>query len=113
MGAIALDASSKITVGTSTSGLFMKIPGRVGDSPISGSGFYADSKIGAASATGLGEDIMKGCLSFEVVRKIKEGMPPQEACDKTLYEFVSDLENRNKNIDDVQISLIAMDKEGN
>ena len=91
----------------------MKIPGRVGDSPLSGSGFYADSNIGAASATGLGEDIMKGCLSFEVVRKMKDGMSPQDACDKTLYEFSKDLISRNKQIDDIQISLIALDKNGN
>jgi isoaspartyl peptidase/L-asparaginase-like protein (Ntn-hydrolase superfamily) len=44
------------------SGLFMKKAGRVGDSPLSGSGFYVDSEIGGAAATGLGEDLMKGCL---------------------------------------------------
>lgn len=46
----------------------MKKPGRVGDSPLSGSGFYVDSAIGGAAATGLGEDLMKGCLSYEIVR---------------------------------------------
>ena len=110
---ICLDKSGKIVAGTSTSGLFMKEPGRVGDSPLCGCGFYADSNIGSAAATGLGEDITKGVLSYEVVRKIAEGMAPQEACDKTLYEFEEDLIKRNTQIDDTQISLIAMDKNGN
>ena len=49
VGAITLDGNGKMVAATSTSGLFMKIPGRVGDSPLSGSGFYADSKVGAGS----------------------------------------------------------------
>lgn len=91
----------------------MKEPGRIGDSPLCGCGFYADSNIGSAAATGLGEDITKGVLSYEVVRKIAEGMTPQEACDKTLYDFEEDLIKRNDQIDDIQISLIAMNKSGN
>ena len=58
---IALDHCGSMCAGTSTSGLFMKHPGRVGDSPIAGSGFYADSEVGCACATGLGEEVMKGC----------------------------------------------------
>lgn len=115
VGAIVLDSKGKIVTGTSTSGLFMKTPGRVGDSPIVGSGFYADSNIGAAAATGLGEDIMKGVLTYEIVRKISEGMPVQEACDKTVYNFVKSLCKRNNvvNKNDMQISVVAMDKFGN
>ena len=60
---LGLDAAGHLVAGVSTSGLFMKDPGRVGDSPIIGSGFYADDRYGAAAATGLGEDIMRGCLS--------------------------------------------------
>ena len=63
IGAVCLDQQGSMTAGTSSSGLFMKKPGRVGDSPLSGSGFYVDSEIGGATATGLGEDLMKGCLS--------------------------------------------------
>ena len=64
---LALDEQGGMAAGTSTSGLFMKEPGRVGDSPIIGSGFYCDDRYGAAAATGLGEDIMRGCLSYETV----------------------------------------------
>ena len=77
VGEVALDCAGKIVAGTSTSGLFMKKAGRIGDSPIVGGGFYADSEVGGATATGLGEDLMKGCISYEIVRKMKEGMGPQ------------------------------------
>lgn len=90
VGVVCLDTNNKVSVGTSTSGLFMKKKGRVGDSPVVGSGFYADSEVGGASATGLGEDLMKGCISYEIVRLMSEGLSPQEACDKA----VSDLENK-------------------
>ena len=87
VGMVCLDSNGKMTSATSTSGLFMKKSGRVGDSPISGSGFYVDSKVGGASATGLGEDLMKGCVSYEIVRLMKEGMHPQEACEKAVNMF--------------------------
>ena len=77
VGMVCLDQSGTVTAATSTSGLFMKRSGRVGDSPIVGSGFYADSEVGGATATGLGEDLMKGCISYEIVRLMKEGLTPQ------------------------------------
>lgn len=113
VGAIALDKSGTIVSATSTSGLFMKEPGRVGDSPLSGSGFYADSRYGAAAATGLGEDLMKGVVSYEIVRKISQGIDVQHACNQTIYDFAEDLHLRNKNADDLQLSVIAMDMYGN
>ena len=76
---VALDIYGSIVVATSTSGIFMKPPGRVGDTPLAGSGFYADSRFGGAAATGFGEDIMRGCLSYETVRRMASGMPPEEA----------------------------------
>ena len=77
VGMVCLDTAGHMTSATSTSGLFMKHPGRLGDSPVCGSGFYVDSFVGGASATGLGEDVMKGCVSYEIVRLMKEGMHPQ------------------------------------
>ena len=108
---IALDTSGGMSVGTSTSGLFLKEPGRVGDTPVIGSGFYCDARYGAAAATGLGEDIMRGCFSFNAVSLIRRGAAPQEACDETLH----DLCRRLRELDDPDggISLIAMDVQGN
>ena len=94
VGMVCLDSNGKMTSATSTSGLFMKHAGRVGDSPISGSGFYVDSKVGGASATGLGEDVMKGCIAYEIVRLMKEGFHPQEACQKAVNSFDQELKRR-------------------
>ena len=90
VGEVVLDHTGRIVAGTSTSGLFMKRAGRIGDSPIVGGGFYADSEVGGATATGLGEDLMKGCISYEIVRKMKESRG-----------LAGDL------------SVVAMDKNGN
>lgn len=81
---LALDENGSLIAGTSTSGLFLKEPGRVGDSPIIGSGFYADARYGAAAATGLGEDIMRGCLSYEIVALMRAGVSPQKACEQAV-----------------------------
>lgn len=110
VGMICLDSNGKMTSATSTSGLFMKHAGRVGDSPISGSGFYVDSNVGGASATGLGEDIMKGCISYEIVRLMKEGLHPQEACQKAVNSFDQELKKRRGKAGDM--SLIAMNNQG-
>ena len=110
VGMVCLDEAGKIVSATSTSGLFMKKAGRVGDSPIVGSGFYADSEIGAATTTGLGEDLMKGCISYEIVRLMKEGLDPQTACQKAVDDLTSQLIKRRKVAGD--ISVVAMNKDG-
>lgn len=110
VGMVSLDLKGHMATATSTSGLFMKRRGRVGDSPLSGSGFYVDSSIGGASATGLGEDIMKGCLSYEVVRLMKEGMSPQAAAERAVYLFTNYLSERNGKAG--AMSVIAMNNQG-
>lgn len=110
VGIVCLDKNSSMAAGTSTSGLFMKKRGRIGDSPLSGSGFYVDSQIGGAVATGLGEDIMKGCLSYETVKLIEKGLHPQEAAEKSVYEFTQKLlQRRGKS---GEISVVCMDNKG-
>lgn len=80
IGIICLDTQGNICVGTSTSGWKFKRPGRVGDSPLVGSGLYCHGLYGGAVATGDGEEIMRICLSFIVVEFIRQGKSPQEAC---------------------------------
>lgn len=106
VGMVALDLNNSMAAGTSTSGLFMKKRGRTGDSPLSGSGFYVDSEIGGATATGLGEDIMKGCVSYEIVRLMKEGYTPQEAADKAVSELNNLLISRRKEAGDISVVCI-------
>lgn len=110
VGMVGLDRSGKMAVATSTSGLFMKRPGRIGDSPISGSGYYVDSEIGGASATGLGEDIMKGCISYEIVRLMGEGIHPQDAAEKAVYALNKKLIDRRGEAGD--ISVVCMNNKG-
>lgn len=110
VGIIGLDMNKKMAVATSTSGLFMKKSGRIGDSPISGSGFYVDSHVGGASATGLGEDIMKGCISYEIVRLMEGGMHPQDAAENAVYALNKKLIDRRGNAGD--ISVICMNNKG-
>ena len=110
VGVVSLDKAGKIVVGTSTSGLFMKKKGRVGDSPIIGSGFYADSEVGGASATGLGEDLMKGCISYEIVRLMKEGHHPQEACKIAVNKLDAELKQRRGKAGD--LSVVALNNKG-
>ena len=107
---LALDQQGGMSAGTSTSGLFMKDPGRVGDSPLVGSGFYCDARYGAAAATGLGEDIMRGCLSYAVVSLMRRGASPADAC----QEALSDLTARKIALgeDEGSMSLIALSPEG-
>ena len=107
---LALDREGHMAAGTSTSGLFMKDPGRVGDSPVIGSGFYCDDRFGAAAATGLGEDIMRGCLSYEIVSLMKRGASPMDAC----FEAVDGLSRRKKEFgeDGGSFSVIALAPDG-
>jgi isoaspartyl peptidase/L-asparaginase-like protein (Ntn-hydrolase superfamily) len=81
---LALAPDGTIAGGCSTSGLAYKVAGRVGDSPIIGSGLYVDNDVGAAGATGIGENIMRFCGSFMVVELMRSGMHPVEACVETI-----------------------------
>lgn len=110
VGMVALDETGHMCAGTSTSGLFMKKPGRVGDSPFIGSGFYVDEKVGGCVATGVGEDIMKGCLSYEVVRKMKEGLSPMEAASQAVEAFNQELIERRGKAG--AISVVCLNNQG-
>jgi len=81
---LAVDANGDVAGITSTSGLSYKIPGRVGDSPIIGAGLYVDNEVGAAGATGRGEDVIKSCASYYIVMRMRDGRSPQEACNDAL-----------------------------
>jgi N4-(beta-N-acetylglucosaminyl)-L-asparaginase len=85
---LAVDSRGDIAGVTSTSGLSYKIPGRVGDSPIIGAGLYVDNEVGAAGATGRGEDVIKSCASFFILLRMKEGRTPQQACEDALQMIV-------------------------
>lgn len=85
---LGIDARGDIAGITTTSGLFAKIAGRVGDSPIIGAGLYVDNAVGAAGATGRGEEVIRTCGSFLVVEYMRQGMSPSEACEAVCRRIV-------------------------
>ena len=86
MGAVALDSVGDLAAGTSTGGITAKKAGRVGDSPIIGSGGYADNELGAASTTGHGESLMRCVLSYHTVQLL-QGMQPGAATEAALQRM--------------------------
>ncbi|MEQ9095168.1 MAG: N(4)-(beta-N-acetylglucosaminyl)-L-asparaginase [Phycisphaerales bacterium] len=88
----AVDARGDVASCTTTSGLSWKIPGRVGDSPITGAGMYCDNEVGSAGATGRGEAVILNCGGFSIVRAMERGLSPTEAC----LEVAGDIVRRTK-----------------
>ena len=105
---IGLGPDGNLCGGCSTSGLGYKLPGRVGDSPILGSGLYVDNEVGAAGATGLGENVMRYCGSYQVVEFMRQGLTPEEACKETIKR-IARIDPRGF---DLSINFIALDKQG-
>ncbi len=84
VGTIAVDVDGNLSVGCSTNGREFKIPGRVGDSPIPGAGAYGDQEVGGAVATGNGDVMMRFLPCYHAVELMRQGMPPQLACEAAL-----------------------------
>lgn len=108
IGMIGLDADGNLAGSCTTSGLMFKMHGRVGDSPIIGAGLYADNEVGAATATGVGESIIKICGSFLIVELMRQGRTPQEACEETIDRLLKVTPFN----DDLQVGFLAINKEG-
>ncbi len=106
---IGVDGNGDVYGGCSTSGLAYKLAGRVGDSPILGSGLYVDNTVGGAVHTGVGENVMRYCGSFLIVEFMRGGMSPTDACEKTIRRIA---ELDPKNIDQLSINFIAINKQG-
>ena len=105
---LTLDQNGDLAGATSTVGHHFKLVGRVGDSPIIGAGLYVDNAVGAAGATGHGEECVKNCGSFFVVERMREGLTPQEACEA----FCQRVSERNNERPMFNLKLVALDKQG-
>ena len=108
IGMLCLDKNNNMSGACTTSGLAYKMKGRIGDSPIIGSGLFIDNKIGGAVATGLGEEVVKTVGSYLVVELMRQGKSPQEACETAVKRIVSSNSQENK----FQVAYIAMNKSG-
>jgi N4-(beta-N-acetylglucosaminyl)-L-asparaginase len=84
-----LDATGNLGGTTTTSGLFFKMPGRVGDSPLIGAGLFVDNEVGAAGSTGRGESVIQVAGSHTVVELMRQGASPTDACLGALRRIVT------------------------
>lgn len=109
IGMLAIDNNGDISGACTTSGLAYKMAGRVGDSPIIGSGLFVDNEIGACVATGLGEEVVKTVGSFLVVELMRQGKSPQDACEEAISRIVNKPNSDYKNF---QVGYIAVNKQG-
>jgi N4-(beta-N-acetylglucosaminyl)-L-asparaginase len=108
IGMLCLDKDGDIAGACTTSGLSYKMKGRIGDSPIIGSGLFIDNDIGGAVATGMGEEVIKTVGSFLIVELMRNGMSPQLACEEAIRRIVS----KDDRYKDFQIAYVAMNKAG-
>ena len=113
---LGIDQNGNISGVTTTSGLFFKIPGRVGDSPIIGAGLYVDNEIGACGSTGRGEENLKNLSSFLAVEYMRQGMSPTDACLEVCKRIVDkatlpNLLDRDGN-PDFNVNFYALNKDG-
>ena len=109
IGMLAIDQQGNISGACTTSGLAYKMAGRVGDSPIIGGGLFVDNEIGGASATGLGEEVLKTVGSFLIVELLRQGKSPQEACEEAIGRIVN---KPGKDFKNFQVGYIAVNKKG-
>lgn len=109
IGMIAIDAEGNLSGACTTSGMGFKMRGRVGDSPIIGAGLYVDNEVGAATATGQGEEVIRICGSFLVVELMRQGYSPEQACKKAVERIKAKTPRDPKNI---QVGFIAINKKG-
>ena len=112
IGMIALDKHGNLSGACTTSGLSFKMHGRVGDSPIIGAGLYVDNEVGAATATGHGEEVIRIAGCHTVVELMRQGMSPEEACKKAVERIIGSAKKRNKPLSELQIGFIALNKNG-
>lgn len=112
IGMIALDAQGNLSGACTTSGMAFKMHGRVGDSPIIGAGLYVDNEIGAATATGHGEEVIRISGCHLVVELMRQGLSPQKACEEAVMRIVKLTQNRGKELKDIQVGFIALNKKG-
>lgn len=109
IGMVAMDAKGNLSGSCTTSGMAFKMRGRVGDSPIIGAGLFVDNEVGACTATGQGEDVIRVAGSHTVVEFMRQGMSPETACKKVIERIVKIKKDKAK---DIQVAFVALNKRG-
>jgi N4-(beta-N-acetylglucosaminyl)-L-asparaginase len=109
---MAVNEKGDISATTSTSGLAWKIPGRVGDSPIIGAGCFVDNEVGAAGATGKGEENIKIAGGHTIVEMMRKGMSPTDACLEAMHRVAKNYKNDKKKLKTFHLFFYALNKDG-
>jgi N4-(beta-N-acetylglucosaminyl)-L-asparaginase len=109
MGLVAMDANSNLSGGVTTSGMAFKVHGRVGDSPIIGAGLFVDNEVGAATSSGVGEEVIRICGTHLVVEFMRQGYSPEMACKKAVERIVKRDRQKAKTL---QVGFLALNKKG-
>ncbi|MGB7068583.1 MAG: N(4)-(beta-N-acetylglucosaminyl)-L-asparaginase [Pyrinomonadaceae bacterium] len=109
IGTIAIDATAGLSGAVTTSGLAFKMRGRVGDSPIIGAGLFVDNEVGAATSSGVGEEVIRICGSHTVVEQMRLGRSPEKACREAVRRIVK---RDPKKAKDFQVGFLALSKRG-
>ncbi|HMA50384.1 MAG TPA: N(4)-(beta-N-acetylglucosaminyl)-L-asparaginase [Magnetospirillaceae bacterium] len=109
LGILALDAQGRLSGACTTSGMAWKLRGRVGDSPIIGAGLYVDGDVGAATSSGVGEEVIRNVGSFLVVELMRQGRSPQQACEEAVKRIIKRKPEAAK---DLQVGFLALNKKG-
>lgn len=109
IGMLALDAAGNFGGACTTSGMAYKIHGRVGDSPVIGAGLYVDNEIGAATATGVGEEVIRIVGAHLIVELMRQGYSPEAACKEGVERIIKRNPSRAK---EVQVGFLALNKKG-
>jgi N4-(beta-N-acetylglucosaminyl)-L-asparaginase len=104
-----MDMTGNLSGGCTTSGMAFKLPGRVGDSPIIGAGLFVDNEIGGATATGVGEEVIRCVGSHLVVELMRQGMSPEKACKKAVERIANRDREKAKTL---QVGFLALHKNG-
>lgn len=109
IGMVAMDTNGNLGGACTTSGMAFKMHGRVGDSPIIGAGLFVDNEVGAASATGVGEEVVKICGAHTVIEAMRRGLSPELACKEAVRRIVK---NKGSQAKDVQVGFLAINNKG-
>ena len=109
IGILAKDAAGNLSGGCTTSGMAYKMRGRIGDSPIIGAGLFVDNEVGAATATGIGEEVIRVVGSFLVVELMRQGMAPDSACREAVERIIRRNGDKAK---EMQVGFLALGKNG-
>ncbi|GAO43357.1 glycosylasparaginase [Flavihumibacter petaseus NBRC 106054] len=109
IGMLAIDQQGNVSGACTTSGMAFKMQGRVGDSPVIGAGLYVDNEIGGATATGVGEEVIRIAGAHLIVELMRQGFTPQQACREAVERIVKRSPAKAK---EMQVGFLALNKQG-